>query len=365
MKISRDNREEEQALLSKASKMTKKTDRGQTSRGRGRFGQRGRGRGRGRGRQQKEEIDEGEKKPFDKSKIKCYNCQKMGHFADECHAEKKKKGKEEKANLVEESDEESALMILSDREFSERLLQGNGDDVNCDVWYLDTGASNHMTGIISFFHSINKNETGNVKFGDGSSIKYEERGNVVVICKNGEEINLEGVLYLPKLKTNILSLGRLDDQGCKTSLSGGYLTIHDKKGKLLTKTKKTRGNMYQIKLAISESCNLSREDEAWLWHERLCHQSFYTLDSMIKGKLVRGLPMLDKPKDLCSTCISGKHAKCSTCGFMQKIHLNWYTWIYVDQSNHKHSEVGLIFCSLLMTRRDICGFICYQSRLKL
>ena len=89
--IERDSREEEQALLSKASKMTKKTDRGQTSRGRGRFGQRGRGRGRGRGRQQKEEIDEGEKKPFDKSKIKCYNCQKMGHFADECHAEKKRK----------------------------------------------------------------------------------------------------------------------------------------------------------------------------------------------------------------------------------------------------------------------------------
>ena len=64
--IERDSREEEEALLSKASKMTKKTDRGQTSRGRGRFGQRDRGRGRGRGRQQKEENDEGEKKPFDK-----------------------------------------------------------------------------------------------------------------------------------------------------------------------------------------------------------------------------------------------------------------------------------------------------------
>ena len=64
--IERDSREEEQALLSKASKMTKKNDRGQNSRGRGRFGQRGRDRGRGRGRQQKEESDEGEKKPFDK-----------------------------------------------------------------------------------------------------------------------------------------------------------------------------------------------------------------------------------------------------------------------------------------------------------
>ena len=36
--IERDNREEEQALLSKAFKITKTTDRCQTSRGRGRFG---------------------------------------------------------------------------------------------------------------------------------------------------------------------------------------------------------------------------------------------------------------------------------------------------------------------------------------
>ena len=87
--IERDNCEEEQALLRKASKLSKKNDQSQTSKGRGRFGQRGRGRGCGRGRQQKEEHEEVEKKPFDKSKIKCYNCQKMGHFADECYLEKK------------------------------------------------------------------------------------------------------------------------------------------------------------------------------------------------------------------------------------------------------------------------------------
>ena len=158
--IERDKCEEEQALLTKASKLSKKSDRSQTSKGRGRFSQRGRGRGRGKGRHQEEENEEVEKKPFDKFKIKCYNCQKMGHFADECHAEKKKKGKDEKVNLVEESKEESTLMILSDSEFSEQLLQGNGEDVNCDLWYLDTRASSHMTGIKSFFHSIDKHKTG-------------------------------------------------------------------------------------------------------------------------------------------------------------------------------------------------------------
>ena len=257
--IERDNREEEQALLTKASKLSKKSDRSQTSKGRGRFGQRGRGSG--RGRQQKEENEEVEKKPFDKSKSKCYNCQKMGHFADECHAEKKKKGKDEKVNLVEESEEESTLMILSDSEFSERLLQGNGEDVNCDLWYLDTGAyrvncnCSHMTSIKSFFHSIDKHKTGNVKFGDGSSIKYEGRGTIIVMCKNGEEIELKGVLYLPKLKTNILSLGKLDDQGCNTSLSEGYLTIHDKRENFLPRHRKhgvicIKSNSLSVKHAI-------------------------------------------------------------------------------------------------------------------
>ena len=164
--IERVNREEEQALLTKGSKLSKKNDQSETSKGRGRFSQRGRGRGRGRGRQQKEENEEVEKKPFDKCKIKCYNCQKMGHFADECHAKKKKKGKDEKMNIVDESKEESALMILSDSEFSEQLLQGNGEEVNCELWYLDTGASSHMTGIKYFCHSIDEHKTCNVKFGD-------------------------------------------------------------------------------------------------------------------------------------------------------------------------------------------------------
>ena len=167
-----------------------------------------------------------------------------------------------------------------------------------------------MTSIKSLFYSIDEQKTRNVKFGDGSSIKYEGRGTIIVMCKNGEEIELKGVLYLPRLKTNIQSLRKLDDQGWKTSLSEGYLTIHGKKDKLFTKTKKTWGNMYQIRLSISEECNMSRKDEAWLWYGRFCHQSFHTLNSMIKGELVRGLPGFEKPKEVCSTCISRKHTRC-------------------------------------------------------
>lgn len=70
-------------------------DQGSSRGGRGR----GRGKGRGRGRSDSYQGAEGgsqtQKKKFDKSKIKCYSCKQMGHFASECS------NKTEQLNLAE------------------------------------------------------------------------------------------------------------------------------------------------------------------------------------------------------------------------------------------------------------------------
>ena len=170
-----------------------------------------------------------------------------------------------------------------------------------------------MIGKRAFFHNIDQNKEGKVKFGDGSTISYDGKGNISVTLKTGEVLSIPNVLYLPDLKTNILSLGKLDEQGCKTFLSSGFLTVHDKSGKLLTKTKKTSGNMYKMKINISENCNLVEEEAsvAWLWHKRLCHQSFYTLQEMIRGDLVKGLPQFRNPNEVCAHYISGKQSRAS------------------------------------------------------
>ena len=51
------------------------------------------------------------------------------------------------------------------------------------------------------------------------------------------------VPLVPNLKTNILSLVKLDDQGCNTVLQDGFLTVQEKNGRFLTKTLKTSGKM--------------------------------------------------------------------------------------------------------------------------
>ena len=195
----------------------------------------------------------------------------MGHFADECYSDIKKKGKEEKINVTHETKVESALMMVVSDEYVELLLQGTSDSYDDRLWYLVTRASSHMMGKKSFFHKIDENDKERAKFGDVSTTLYE--GNISVTFKTSDVLIIPSVLYLPDLKTNILNLGNLDDQGCKTILSSVFLTIHDKFGRLLTNTKKTLGNMYKQKININENCNLTKKDtsEAWLWHKRFCH----------------------------------------------------------------------------------------------
>jgi len=48
-------------------------------------------------------------------------------------------------------------------------------------WYLDSDASNHMTGSKEAFSELNGNVTGTVKFGDGSRVAI--RGHVTIIFR--------------------------------------------------------------------------------------------------------------------------------------------------------------------------------------
>ena len=46
-------------------------------------------------------------------------------------------------------------------------------------WYLDTGASNHMTDDASIFSELSHGVIGSVKFGDGSLVEIAGRGTIL------------------------------------------------------------------------------------------------------------------------------------------------------------------------------------------
>lgn len=70
------------------------------------------------------------------------------------------------------------------------------DDGLDNTWYLDTGATNHMTGSKASFAKLDDTIKGSVKFGDESTVDICGRGVVTFTCHNGEHCQLIDVYYI-------------------------------------------------------------------------------------------------------------------------------------------------------------------------
>ncbi|GJR83253.1 retrovirus-related pol polyprotein from transposon TNT 1-94 [Tanacetum coccineum] len=67
-----------------------------------------------------------------------------------------------------------------------------------------------------------------------------------------------------------------------------------------------------VDLEILNFVFLSSKTKSWLWHRRLSHLNFGTLNKLAKDGLARGIPRLKFQKDhLCSACALGKSKKSS------------------------------------------------------
>lgn len=117
-----------------------------------------------------------------RSKVICWKCDNSPHFSSIC-PERQIGSQEKKLNKTQVGDEiyVHEVVFLN----GEKVIPKNLDinKRNTSVWYLDNGASNHLTGNKDFFSSLNQNTRGKVKFGDGSFVYNLGKGLVTFACK--------------------------------------------------------------------------------------------------------------------------------------------------------------------------------------
>ncbi|GJT84783.1 gag-pol polyprotein [Tanacetum coccineum] len=108
------------------------------------------------------------------------------------------------------------------------------------------------------------------------------------------------------------------DGGLEVASVSIHVTSATTNGGFYSKGSNGTTNLYSISLndmmSASPVCLLTKASstKSWLWHRRLNHLNFGTLNELAWKNLVRGLPMLKYDKDhLCPSCQLGKSKKAS------------------------------------------------------
>ncbi|GJT23422.1 retrovirus-related pol polyprotein from transposon TNT 1-94 [Tanacetum coccineum] len=167
-----------------------------------------------------------------------------------------------------------------------------------------------MTGDSSRLRNFVKKFIGTVRFGNdhfGAIMGYEDyviRYSVI-----------SSVYYVEGLGHNLFSVRQFCNSDLEVAFRKHLCYVHDTDGVELIKG--SRGsNLYTISvedmMKSSPICLLSKasKNKSWLWHHRLNHLNFGTINDLAKKDLVRGLPRLKFEKDhLCSACQLGKIKK--------------------------------------------------------
>ena len=233
---------------------------------------RGRGRGsfRGRGR-------------FDKRNVQCYYCNRYGHFERECRL---KEGKN--ANYAEESNEYPRDHLF--------LSYAKGENTSKDVWYIDSGCSNHMTGNEKLFSAKDGSFKSKVKLGDDKYLEVAAKGAMEIHTKEGIK-SIHDIYYTPQLKHNLLSVGQLCEKNYKVVFENKTCTIYDKnKGnRVIIVVPMTRNRMFPLRFDEHNNtlANMAYEDSSWLWHLRYGHLNFHSLKLLTSNALVFGFPKVE------------------------------------------------------------------------
>jgi len=80
---------------------------------------------------------------------------------------------------------------------------------SCDIWYLDSGCSNHMTGNIDLFSTLDDLVQTKVTLGTYIQVTVLGKGNMNILTRQGEEGVMSDVYYVSGLKHNLMSTGQL------------------------------------------------------------------------------------------------------------------------------------------------------------
>ena len=188
--------------------------------------------------------------------------------------------------------------------------------VPSDTWWIDTGATTHISVIMQACHSSRLPIDGEryIYTGNGKKAQVQAIGTFQLMLDSGFILILENTFIVPSFRRNLISVSCLDKSGYLCSFGNetfslfqnskviGTGSLIDKLYKLNMQSPNT--NLIMNATIIGSKRKLNNEKSSMLWHKRMRHISKQRIERLITQGILDSLDMSDF--DICVDCIEGK-----------------------------------------------------------
>lgn len=124
----------------------------------------------------------------------------------------------------------------------------NKEHSSSQVWFPDTGCSNHMTSHKEWLIDIDTSRRSKIRFVDNRTLEAERASNMVIKRRNGNTVVIENVLYVPGMKSNLLSIGQLIQKGFQVIMKNDALEMYDEQKKIILKAHFSKNKTFVINI---------------------------------------------------------------------------------------------------------------------
>lgn len=242
-------------------------------------------------------------KNFKKKELKCFECLEPGHKRSQCP--RLKSSSKSKYEHSRKSNGGSGKNVHA---FSAIFLTGN---FNKNDWYIDSGASSHLTVHIDWLANRRQVENASITVANNTNLPVECSGEVEMRSSvEGETKNIvvHDVMCVPQLTTNLLSVSQLVRRGNTVIFDESGCRIFNQHNEVIA-IGELYNNMFRLKIQHIDLCMQTSLNSASVWHRRLGHLSDSVLTKM--NTAVSGLKIDGKidNKFNCVSCCEGKQIR--------------------------------------------------------
>ena len=200
---------------------------------------------------------------------------------------------------------------VSDINLSAMVSKVNLVGSNPKEWWIDTGATRHVCSSKEMFTSFEPLNGEKVFMENSVSSAVEGQGKVLLKMTLGKQLTLNNVLYVPKIRKNLVSGLLLNKHG--------FRMVFESDKVILSKSRMYVGKGYVFdrlfKLNVMTIINKNNQSSVYLlessnlWHGRLGHVNYDTLHRLINLDHIPFYQIDSKHK--CEICIEAKLTRSS------------------------------------------------------